>query len=113
MAAALPGRGQSFANDPPVPNLDDPLRPRSHIVIVRDEDDRRTGTPNALEHVEHRSSSFAIEVPSRLVGKEELWVVRERAGDGYPLAFSAGELARQPMRHVPEADSFEELPRLS
>ena len=46
------------------------------------------------DEIDHRSGVLTIEIPSRLITKEDLGFVNKRACQGHPLLLTTGELHR-------------------
>ena len=60
--------------------------------VVRHENDRRAvSAAHLIEQIEHLLAGRRVESPGRLVGEQELRLVRESASDCDALALAAGE----------------------
>jgi hypothetical protein len=64
--------------------------------------------PQGLDHVEHVLAGIRVEVARRLVAEQQLRPLAEGAGDRHPLRFTSGELRREVLGLVPEADELEQ-----
>src|SRR2546428_6317448 len=66
---------------------------------------------NAIEHIGDLLTGLLVQLAGRFISHEERRTVRERACDRDALHFAAGELRRQMIRAIGEADVLEELAR--
>ena len=62
-----------------------------------------------LEDFQDVLGAFAIEVPDRFVGKDDIRIIDERSGDGDALFLSAGKLIREFVRLFGDTESTKEL----
>lgn len=80
--------------------------------IVSDQDQRRAAFLVQIEQqVADALAGVAVEVAGRLVGEQHVRLGGEGAGDGYPLLFATGELARRMVQALPEPDALEQFGR--
>ena len=66
----------------------------SETHLMRHQDHRLTGLAEICDHIEHLSGHLRIKRGGRFIHQEELWIDRERSGDGDSLALTAAELRR-------------------
>ncbi len=52
-----------------------------------------------------------VEIASRLIGEQDPWMIRERAGDGDALLLAARQLRRKVVHAIAEPDASEQLDR--
>src|SRR5438094_1381191 len=64
--------------------------------------------PQRVDQVKHTLARVRVEVPSRLVAKQKLGPLRERARDRDALRLAAGELCREMLGLRGEADELEQ-----
>ena len=76
---------------------------------MRDDDDGRAVLLHAMEKLGDLFAGRAIELSCRLVGQQKHGPVGQRAGDGDPLHFAAGELRGTMMRTMRQADVLQKL----
>ena len=79
-------------HDPSVPQVQVGSRVPGDVPLVRDHEDR---LPRFVQLPQQRHDLLAggrVEVPRRLVGEQQLGVVRKRPRDGDALLLTAGEL---------------------
>ena len=55
---------------------------------------------------------FCIQISGWLVGKDDTWIIRQRARDRDPLLFPAGKMAARSCDFVSEIDRFEQFGRM-
>ena len=63
------------------------------------------------DHLEDFVDEFRVEGRGRLVQQQHPRARRQRPGDGHPLLLAAGQVPRQRVRPVREADPFQQLDR--
>lgn len=77
---------------------------------MRDENDRGSGFPvQRLEQIEHSNSRRGVEIPGRLVSKENSRIVGEGACNRNALLFSSGELHWKMVSAISQSDALEQL----
>src|SRR5207253_7951665 len=72
--------------------------------LVQARDDGHAGRHRRAERFEHGCRGLRVEARHRLVGQDDLGVLRERARDGDALLLAAGQLVRARAGPVEEAD---------
>ncbi len=75
---------------------------------MRHDDDGAPFTVELLKDAENFFTAMAVERAGRFVGKNDLRIVDERAGDGNALLLSAGKLARGMMRAFAHPESLQD-----
>src|SRR5689334_12824743 len=101
------------AYERPVVELDDaPAHRVDDARVVRRHYDGRPGPVDAVEESHDADGRRGIEVPGRLVGEEDQWAVHERARDRHALLLSTGELVREVVGLLRQADEVEDLRNL-
>src|SRR5581483_5359463 len=101
--------GDRLADDGAVAHREPPRRAGGEAGVVRRDDHRRAalgGEPG--EQVDHVGARFRVEVPGRLVGEDYPRLDGERARDRDALLLAAGELRRQVVCPLGEADLAQE-----
>ena len=92
---------------------DDFLGALREFGIVRDEHERGAGAGVQPEQtVNDQLAGLSIEVPGRLVGEQDFWLVDERARQGDALLFAAGELRRIMGEPFAQTHALQERDRL-
>ena len=71
---------------------------------MRDDDDRAPGGADLVEDAQHLLAAGAIERAGRLVGKDDVGIVDQRAGDRDTLLLAARELAWPVIDAAPHAE---------
>ena len=79
----------------------------SHLVGMRDADDRQALSVKIIEDVENKTRCSRIKASRWLIGQEQSGLMDERPCDGDPLAFAAGKLTSISLAPVEEPDSVE------
>lgn len=80
------------------------------LEVVGDEQERGTAAGlDGEEELGHCASGSLIEIAGRLVGQEDVGLVRERAGKGHALLLAARKLGREMVHPVRKPDLGEEL----
>ena len=74
--------------------------------------DRRAGAVDAVEQPHDADRRGRVEVSGRLVGEQDQRPVHERACDRHPLLLTAGELGREVVGLLGQADEIEDLRHL-
>ena len=75
---------------------------------MRHDDERFLALPGQTEEQIHdRVAGFGIEIAGRFVGKNDVRIIRQGAGDRDPLLFAAGKFRREMIQAVAEADRRE------
>ena len=92
-------------DDAPAHRVDDAL-------VVGGHHHRRPGAVDAIEEPHDPDGRGRVEVSGRLVGEQDQRAVDERAGDRHPLLLAAGELGREVVGLLREADEVEDLRHL-
>ena len=90
-----------------VDEFDAAIRLLRDVRVVGDHED---GVASAVEFAEEADDDFfvgLIEIAGGLVGKDELGLIDERAGDGDALLLAAGKLRRKMGEAMAEADALE------
>ena len=94
----------------------DPDHPLGHPGdrgVVRDDDRQRAQLAvHALEHLEHELARRVVERAGRLVAEQHVRALGHRARDRHPLLLAAGELRREVVEAVAEADEPQRLGRV-
>ncbi len=95
-AASSPGTpAGAVVDDATVAHPHDALRDVGDRLIVSYEHDRESVGVQTLEELEDRVPACGVERARRFVGEQHRRLVRERAGDCEPLAFTAGQRSRK------------------
>src|ERR1700693_265090 len=97
--------------DHPVLDLHLPLCERGDGEVVRDDEDRVALFVELGEELEDFMAGLGIQRACRLVGQQHGWMIRQRAGDRDTLGLASGELRRQHVRLLRDADLLEHLDR--
>src|SRR5436305_1048307 len=84
-------------DDAPAHGVDDRL-------VVRRHQHGRAGAVDAVEQAHDADRRARVEVPGGLVGQEDQRSVDEGAGDRYALLLTAGQLIREVVALLAEAD---------
>ena len=92
LIAAEIQRFRGVGDDAAVQQFHLPREPRRDGSVVRDDDDRRAVGIEVNEQIEDRLARRLVEVPRRLVRKDDLGLTDDRPGDRDALALSAGKL---------------------
>src|SRR5581483_78528 len=108
----LVAHGEGVAGgDASVMQLDAAIgKPRNHRIVG----DHDNGPPLLVELAQQAQYDFLVlrvEVAGRLVGKDDFGIVDERAGDAHPLLLTAGEMRRQVMRALAQANARQRFER--
>ena len=101
-ARSRPGR--------PSPRLQFHYSPAHRVddgVVVRGHQHRGAGSVDPLEQHHDVAAGVGVEVAGGLVREQQCRPVHERAGDGHPLLFTAGQLMRDPLGLALEADPLQ------
>src|SRR6195952_1166409 len=80
-----------------------------HLAVVRRHDDGRAGAVDAVEQLHDADRRVGVEVARGLVADQERRVVDERPRDRDALLLPAGELVREAVELVAEADELKDL----
>ncbi len=91
-------------DDQSVAKHDAPPGPRRDVELMGDEHDGDAALVQLLEQRDDLIGGAAVERAGRLVGKENVRIVGERAGDRHALLLAAGELGRLMPRALAEPD---------
>src|SRR5437870_4355986 len=95
-------------HDHAVPHQDHPLRLVPDCGVVSHDDEREAFLAvQALHEGDDILRRLCVEVPGRLVGKDDVRLVHEGSGNGDPLLLSAAELRGLFHRNIAEADRLE------
>jgi len=83
-------------DDPAANEVDDPVGPVEHPLVVRDDQDRGPGGAGGefVEKGEHLLARGGVERGRGLVGEDQRRLVDQRPRDRDPLVLAAGELRR-------------------
>ena len=104
---ARPFRGQ-----PAVADVDDPVGDRRRLRVVADDHGRALlGPGEVAEHVVEEAGARVVELACRLVGKQELRLVRDRGADDHALLLAAGKLVRSRVALPGQPDELQQLIR--
>jgi len=96
--------------EPAVPHPESPPGASGHFGTMRNHEERQTLLAmERIEEIEHAAAGRRIEIPRRLIGEEQEWIVGKRPGDGDSLPFADGEFRRKMPRPVRHADQREQL----
>ena len=87
-----------------VAEANDALGVGSHVVFVRDHDDRAALVVEALEHRQDFLAGDGVEVARGFIGQDEIRIVHQAAGDRDALLLSAGELRGPVAKTIAEPD---------
>ena len=87
---------------PPGQHIDD-------LPVMGDQNDRRAQFIDLLEQGYHIVAVDQIEVPGRLIGKDDAGPVDERTGDGEALFLAARELVREVRRLLGQSHDIQDL----
>ena len=100
-----------IAFDRAVAQADDAVGEFGGVRFVRHEDHGVSGVVQPVEDVHDLRAGNGIEIARRFVGKDDVRIVHERAGDGDALFLSAGKLGRLHIQFFLEADATARRPR--
>ena len=78
-----------------------------YLPLVRHEDDRLTFGGQQIEEFHYLTAGRRVQIPGRLVGKENARPHYQRTRDGHALAFATGEFVRLVLHSVAKAGPFE------
>ena len=78
-----------------------------HVEFVGDHHDGDALIVEFLKNPHHLNGSFGIEIAGGFVGKEDLRLIDEAAGDGDALLLAAGELVGHVVGAIGEADNLQ------
>ena len=93
--------------------LHDALATRGDVRVVRRDHEREAELlAQRVDQVEHARGGVGVEVAGRLVAQQHVGLLRERPRDRGALRLAAGELARQVVELVLQADEAEQLLRV-
>src|SRR5215469_14090110 len=84
--------GVGVSGDVPVEHLDAAPHPGGDGVVVSDHDDRGAPGVEFFQQGQDGCPGGRVQVAGRLVGQDDRGLARDRAGDGDPLPFPAGQL---------------------
>ena len=100
------------AGDAAVGQADDAVGHRGDRRVVGDDDGRRAELAvDALDRLEHDDAGRDVERAGRLVAQQHVGPLGDRARDGDALLLAAGELRREVVEPVVEADQTERFLR--
>jgi hypothetical protein len=94
-------------DDTTVAEKDHPIRPRSELRVVGDDDRRDPPLAGGKDHAHHGFAVCRVERSGRLVGEEEAALTDHRASDRDPLTLTAGELIGIVLGPICEAQLYE------
>src|SRR3989344_870510 len=85
---------------------------------MSDQNDRFPGMMQTLKQVHHRMSGYRIKISRGFIGKNDLRIIHECAGNSNTLSFSSRKLTRLVVNAVCEPDSLDlllcqSIPRVS
>src|SRR5262245_12996533 len=96
--------------DPAIIHHGNTIGERKDTRIVRHDDENAAGVEgDGPEQFEHLVPSVRVEGACRLVADNQLRVVHQRTGNGHTLLLAAGQLSRQPLHTLTQADAAEGL----
>src|SRR5690606_35079564 len=75
-----------------IANFNDALRAGSDLPVMRDDDDGASFAVELLKNAEDFFSAMTVKRAGWFVGKDDVRIVDQRAGDGNALLLSAGQL---------------------
>jgi len=90
-----------------VSEFDAPAGVAGDVHVVGDHKDRVSGLVEFAKNIDYDFFVDFVEIARGFVGKDEFWLINERAGDGDALLFAAGEFCGEMFEAVGEADTFE------
>src|SRR5690606_27316638 len=93
-----------------IANFNDALRAGSDLPVMRDDDDGASFAVELLKNAEDFFSAMTVKRAGWFVGKDDVRIVDQRAGDGNALLLSAGQLARAMMRALAHAEPLQDQP---
>ncbi len=97
----------AVAGDAAVDQVDEPVGHVGDVALVGDDHHRDAVVLDRLQHLHDVARGRRVERPGRLVGEQELGARDQRPGDGDTLLLAAGELRRQVLGAIGEADLLE------
>ena len=106
----LPGAG--VVDQRAIAEEDHAIRPGGVPCLVGDQDAGRPAVASVPQHAEYELAGLAVERARGLVGENQPPRADQRASDRDPLLLAAGELIREAVGELIEADLRERLDRL-
>ena len=107
-------RSSCSPHDPAVVQLHRTLETRRNVGIVgRDRKCEVELRLECLDEVEHAPRSVRVQVAGRLVAKQKLRLLRERASQRHPLHLAARKLGREMVFLAAQADDLQQVGRVS
>ncbi len=104
------GPSEHLGAGAPIANGDGSVHVAGEERVVGDDDDRHAAVlVDAAQDLDDLAGRGRVELAGRLVGEHDGRVVGQCDGDGHPLLFAAGELARAVAVPVGEPDLVEEV----
>src|SRR5712675_1266811 len=96
----------------PVGEFDTAIGLARNVRIVRNHEDGVPGIVQLAENLQHDGFVDFVEVTGGFVGENQLWLVDQRACDGYALLLSAGKLRGKMSQAIAQADSLQRFASL-
>ena len=91
----------------PVDDVNSAARAIRDLFVVRDDHERQAFFVQLFEQIEQVGRCFRIQVAGRLVAKQQARRTNKGPGNRHALLFAAGELGRQEVGAVAEADPLD------
>src|SRR5260370_24658065 len=96
-------------HNPPVLQLNNAIPIGGISLRVCDLDDRCTGVIQFFEELHDLFALCGMEIPSRLIGEDQLWAEDHRAGHSDKLLLAAGKLVREKIFLADDVESVEAI----
>src|SRR5260221_2164158 len=80
---------------------------RRMVGVCGKDDGRPVGLVDVADQLEDRLPSLRVEIPGRLIGEDESRTMNDGPANGHTLHFSAGELIREALRSMYQANALE------
>ena len=93
-----------LVDDAPVAQEHDPVGPRRQLGLVRHDHAGHAARADLAQQAHHGLAVDRVERAGRLVGQQQPAVADHGAGDGHPLTLAAGELVREVVGAVGDAE---------
>src|SRR4029079_5226633 len=106
-AGWLSARATRIVLDQPIAHVDAPGERRRDLAVMGDDEKRRSLAVELVQQGHDLCARVRVEVPGRLVGKEDGRFADDRTGDRHSLALSSGELRGAVVEAMAESYSYE------